>query len=135
MSRAACMLAIIFAGVVPIWGCSQSSPVASTTALEARILKLERDFRTVEAARDAAVARAADYESRLKAETARSATIQRERDDLVANLKTRVAQGEVVQTQLDGLKKGLKDLLGTMETATLPPVPVGVPVSPSNPTR
>ncbi len=133
MSRAACVLAIIFAGVVPIWGCSQSSPVASTTALEARILKLERDFRTVEAARDAAAARASDYESRLKAETARSATIQRERDDLVANLKTRVAQGEVVQTQLDGLKKGLKDLLGTMETATLPPA--GVPVSLSNPTR
>ena len=133
MSRAACVLAIIFAGVVPIWGCSQSSPVASTTALEARILKLERDFRTVEAARDAAVARAADSESRLKAETARSATIQRERDDLVANLKTRVAQGEVVQTQLDGLKKGLKDLLGTMETTTLPPA--GVPVSLSNPTR
>ena len=131
MSRAACVFAIVLAGVVPIWGCSQSSPVAGTTALEARILKLERDFRTVEVARDAAVARATDYESRLKAEAARSAAIQRERDELAAALKTRVAQGEVVQTQLDGLKKGLKDLLGTMESATLPPAsaPACVPLS------
>jgi len=128
MSRAALVVAIVLAGVIPIWGCNPTPPLASNTStLEARIVKLERDSRAVEAARDAALARAADFETRLKAESARAAAIQRERDDLATNLKSRVAQTEVVQTQLDGLKKGLKDLLGTMDTTALPANPAGVP--------
>ena len=126
MSRTACIFAIIFAGLASVWGCSQPAPVANTAPFEERIAKLERDFRAVELARDAAVARAADFETRLKLEAGRSAAVTRERDDLAANLKVRVAQGEVVQTQLDGLKKGLKDLLGTMESAN---APAGVPYS------
>ena len=126
MSRSACVFAIILAGLAPVWGCAKPASVVSTAPFEERIAKLERDFRAVEVARDAAVARAADFESRLKAETSRAAAIQRERDELAANLKSRVAQTEVVQTQLDGLKKGLKDLLGTMENAGQPS---GVPYS------
>ena len=124
MSRPACVLAIIFAGLASVWGCAKPASVVSTAPFEERIAKLERDFRAVEVARDAALARATDFESRLKAETSRAAVIQRERDELAANLKSRVAQTEVVQTQLDGLKKGLKDLLGTMETTGQP---AGVP--------
>ncbi len=126
MSRTACVVAILLAGLAPIWGCSKPTTVANAAPFEDRIAKLERDFRAVEIARDAAVTRAADLETRLTAEASLAAAVTRERDDLAANLKVRVAQGEIVQTQLDGLKRGLKDLLGTMETAT---GPAGVPYS------
>ena len=129
MSRTACVVAIIFAGLAPVWGCSKPASVVNAAPFEERIAKLERDFRAVEVARAAAVARADALESRLAAEASRSAAVTRERDDLAANLKLRVAQGEVVQTQLDGLKKGLKELLGTMENVNLPATPAGVPYS------
>jgi hypothetical protein len=130
MSRAVLILTIVLAGIIPIWGCGQSSTGAVNGSLEARIVKLEKDFKTVEAARDAAVAKASDLEKKLKAETTRADSITKERDELSANLKARQSEKEQVQTQLDGFKKGLKDLLATMEnpgssspsaaTATLP---------------
>ena len=119
MSRTAYVFAIILAGLVPVFGCNPPATAVNTAPFEERIAKLERDSRAVEAARVAAVARAGDLENRLKLETGRVAAVQHERDELAATLKVRVAHGEVVQTQLDGLKKGLKDLLGTMDTANL----------------
>jgi len=121
MSRTAWVFAIVFAALVPVFGCNPPATAVNTAPFEERIAKLERDSRAIETARVAAVARVGELETRLKLETSRVVAVQSERDQLAATLKARVAQVEVVQTQLDGLKRGLKDLLGTMETASLPP--------------
>lgn len=123
MSRAALVMLIVMAGLVPIWGCGPTSPGlagANTGALEARIVKLEKEFKAVEAARDAATARANDFESRWKLEAARAVSAIRERDELQTSLKSRVAEKEVVQTQLDGVRKGLREILGQMEPSGNP---------------
>ncbi|MGL6075019.1 MAG: hypothetical protein ACRC8S_12740 [Fimbriiglobus sp.] len=134
MSRAALILTIVLAGIIPIWGCNQSTSGLVNSSLEARIVKLEREFKAAESARDAAEARAKDLEGRWKAELARAQSLTRERDEAQAALKSRTSEKDQVQTQLDGFKKGLKDLLNTMEsgsTATTQklPAPVALPVS------
>jgi seryl-tRNA synthetase len=136
MSRTALILTIILAGIVPIWGCNSSSSGVVNSSLEARIIKLEKEFKAVEAARDAAEARAKDMETRWKAEVSRVTNLLKERDEAQANLKNRTSEKDEAMAKLDNLKKGLQNLMQSMEntptttTSTLPaPTPVMVPVS------
>jgi outer membrane murein-binding lipoprotein Lpp len=153
MSRAACALAVILAGLVTVNGCrpGDSPPVTITSpnaaALEARIAKLEADFRAVAADRDAArkerdsalVARdaargaAADFESRWHAEQANATVLTKSRDALTASLRQRTADHELTTTQLDTLKSGLRNLLAILDGP--PPSAATGPLSLIRPAR
>ena len=126
MLRAVTILLIIFAGFISAWGCGQTTPGAMSSSklssLEARVSKLEKDLKATETARDAALAKAADAERRFHSEEARSNCLEKERDSLQANLKARVTEKEQLQTQFDGFRKNLKELVVQMDSASALPL-------------
>ncbi len=126
MIRAVTILLVIFAGFISAWGCGQTTPgansVSKLSSLESRVSKLEKDLKATETARDAALAKALDAERRFRSEEARSNGLEKERDTLQANLKARVTEKDQLQTQFDGFRKNLKDLVVQMDSASATPL-------------
>lgn len=139
MSRSWTISALIVAGFLAAWGCNQSPPAASLAptqakTLETRVAKLEQDLKAMESARDAARAQANAADDRWKAEVARANTIEKERDELRLNFKSKSAERDMLHSKLEGIQKLLKDALGQSESAlgiptTAPTAPVTTPVS------
>ena len=117
MSRAAIALPVLLGVIVVLWGCSpyqSASPSAPPDkTLEARVEKLEKELK---AAKEQTTLATAD----LKAEQGKRATAEKERDALKAQVKLRGDELAKAQTDLDGLRKGLKDLLGKADAALAP---------------
>jgi chromosome segregation ATPase len=125
MSRAAIALPILLGIIVVLWGCSPYQSTPSTVpdkALEARVDKLEKELRT---AKDQHAVAAAD----LKAEQGKRAAAEKARDEFQLQVKLRGDELAKAQTDLDGLRKGLKELLGKADAALAPLDPSGVNVS------
>lgn len=128
MKRVAIALPLLLGVIVVLWGCSpyQSQPAAPSTvpdkALEARVDKLEKELKV---AKDQNVAAVAD----LKAERAKRTTVEQERDALALQVKLRGDDLAKAQTDLDGLRKGLKDLLGKADAALAPTDPSSTALS------
>ena len=126
MIRAVTILLVIFAGFVSAWGCGQTTPgaigMSKMSSLESRVTKLEHDLKATETARDTALAKAADAERRFRSGEARSNGLEKERDTLQANLKARVTEKDQLQTQFDGFRKNLKDLVVQMDSACVTPL-------------
>ena len=66
--------------------------------------------------------KATDAERRFQSEEARSNGLEKERDSLQANLKARVTEKEQLQTQFDGFRKNLKELVVQMDSASALPL-------------
>jgi chromosome segregation ATPase len=107
-----------------LWGCAQgnSKPLASTEerikALESRYDNLEKKHKAVLADRERAETRVAALEKErldLLKLVEHGKAVSRERD----NLKV---ERDAVQTQFEELRKGIRSLLGRVESA-LPPAP------------
>jgi hypothetical protein len=118
MKRVAIALPLLLGVIVVLWGCSpyQSSSGPTTVpdkSLEARVDKLEKELKT---AKEQNVLAAND----LKAEKAKRTTVEQERDALALQVKARGEELAKAQTDLDGLRKGLKDLLGKADNALAP---------------
>lgn len=126
MIRAATIVLIIFAGFISAWGCGQTTPgaisVSKLSSLESRVSKLEHDLKATETARDAALAKASDAERRFRSEESRSNGLEKERDTLQTNLKARGTEKDQLQTQFDGFRKNLKDLVVQMDSASALPL-------------
>jgi hypothetical protein len=122
-------------------GCNRPpAPSADNSrALEARIAKLEQDVKSTAAARDAAQQKYISTESRLRTEEARAAAAETARDDAQAALKVRTFERDAVQTQYEGFRKTIRELLGQADTAAAhppasatPTESVSIPVPPRN---
>jgi len=122
-------LIVIVVATLGLWGCAQgkNKPTANNEdrikALEARCTRLENDYRTVAAARDKAqkLLIEADRERvRLQQELEASKVIVQERDDLKLQLASRTAERDAAQTHFEELRKGIRSLLGRVESS-LPP--------------
>lgn len=116
MSRAAIALPILLGIIVVLWGCSpyqSGSPTQADKTLEARVDKLEKELKT---AKDQHATATAD----LKAEQGKRAAAEKERDSLKLQVKLRADELAKAQTDLDGLRKGLKELLGKADAALAP---------------
>jgi DNA repair exonuclease SbcCD ATPase subunit len=129
-SRLLIVLAIAF---LALWGCSKkSAPSMSTSTspspLETRVAKLEEELKKVQESRELLVAEMAALRTRWQNEVTHTQTLTKERDTLKAELKVRTGEKETLQAQFDGFRKELRDLVGQMDAATLPP-----PVLPGNP--
>ncbi|MCU0705518.1 MAG: hypothetical protein MUF18_16210 [Fimbriiglobus sp.] len=107
MSRAAIALPILLGIIVVLWGCSpyQSGSAPADKSLEARVEKLEKELK---ASKEAT---AAEQSKRL--------VVEKERDALRVQIKARGDDLAKAQTDLDGLRKGLKELLGKADAAIL----------------
>ena len=110
---------------------------------EAKLHRAEDDFRAAAAARD-------QYRQKLLAAEEKQTQLQRqldqervaasaERDTLKAEIKVRLVERDTVQTQYDGFRKGLKELLAQAESnlnpnpANIPTIPT-IPMPPTSPT-
>lgn len=116
MKRVAIALPLLLGVIVVLWGCSpyQSGPTTvPDKSLEARVDKLEKELKV---AKDQNVAAAND----LKAEKTKRTAVEQERDALALQVKARVDDLAKAQTDLEGLRKGLKDLLGKADAALAP---------------
>lgn len=118
MSRAAIALPILLGVIVVLWGCSpyqsgSGTVPAADKALEARVDKLEKELKTTKEQHAVATAD-------LKAEQAKRVAAEKERDALRVQVKARGEELAKAQTDLDGLRKGLKELLGKADAALAP---------------
>ncbi len=116
MSRAAIILPVLLGIIVVLWGCSPyqtASNAPPDKSLEARVDKLEKELK---AAKEQTTLAAAE----LKAEQGKRAATEKERDALKVQVKARGDDLAKAQTDLDGLRKGLKDLLGKADAALAP---------------
>lgn len=132
------LLAIVAA--VGIWGCS-SDPAGQALAeklraSEARHTRLEDDFRAVCATRDQYRRKATANEealARVEVQARHIVDLERQREELQGELKTRTDERDVAWGQYEQFRKGMRDLLGRAE-ASLPGRPADIVTTPKEPT-
>lgn len=119
-------LALVF---VTLTGCNQTPATPSTAAervktLEARVARLEEDYRSAAATRDQARKQAALLAEQKAQLEARIAQLTTDRDATRAALsqeqgmvRQRTSERDVLQTRCEKLKKGLQSLLGQDDAA------------------
>lgn len=123
------------------YGCAKGPPGAPgerSASLEAKSQRLEEDYRAAAAARDS-------FRQKLLAAEEKQTNLQRqldytrttaaaERDALKAELTTRTAERDTMQTQYETFRKSIRELLGQAEAAANPsanpPVLVGAGSTP-----
>jgi regulator of replication initiation timing len=129
MSKYHQMIVVGVVMIVGIWGCSQSSSGSpeKIKALEAKVNRLEEEFRSASAARDQLRKKLAEIEQE-------QAQLKLEREELRSELKTRTAERDAVSGQFDQFRKSLKDLIGQTEAAIAKPSkPTVIPVGNTKP--
>jgi septal ring factor EnvC (AmiA/AmiB activator) len=124
------VLAIIGAGLVTTWGCSRSpsqpQPTLNTSSAnqQAKLTRLEDELKLVESSRDEARKQIRDLEQKLQKQLATLITVEKERDELKLQLKTRTGERDALQTHFDGFRKNLKEILGQADAVyQLPSIP------------
>lgn len=107
-------LAVLVVAVLGIWGCAQG-PAGGSSAekirnLEAKVNRLEDDFKAATAARD-------QFRKKLGETEAAVAELRQQRDELQTQLKSRTTERDTLTQQFDAFRKSLKDLIGQTESA------------------
>jgi uncharacterized coiled-coil DUF342 family protein len=129
MTRDNKALLVMVVAVFGLWGCAQEKNQPSAAAeqrlhkLEEKIKQLEKDYRTVTTAREEAEKRVAELEKErtgLLEQLEQGKAVSKERDQLKVLVSTRTSERDAVQTQFEELRKGIRSLLGRVESA-LPP--------------
>ncbi|HLW66627.1 MAG TPA: hypothetical protein VKS79_15030 [Gemmataceae bacterium] len=116
MSKYQQMIVVGMIMIVGIWGCTQSSSGSpeKMKAMEAKVNRLEEEFRAASAARDQLRKKLAEVEQE-------QVQLKQERDDLRNDLKARTTERDMVNTQFEQFRKSLKDLIGQTEAALAKP--------------
>jgi septal ring factor EnvC (AmiA/AmiB activator) len=129
MARANKALVVLVVAVLGLWGCAQRpAPVGleRLKSLEAKIAKLEDDYKAAAAARDQARKKLADTEeqrTKLQQDIDQQA---KERDDLKQQVTARTTERDTLQGQFESFRKGVRSLLNQADTAATTPVPTPV---------
>jgi chromosome segregation ATPase len=129
MARANKALVVLVVAVLGLWGCAQRpAPVGleRLKSLEAKISKLEDDYKAAASARDQARKKLADAEeqrTKLQQDLEQQA---KEREDLKGQVTARTAERDSLQGQFESFRKGVRSLLNQADTAASAPVPAPV---------
>jgi chromosome segregation ATPase len=128
MNRVSQALAALLLALVGVWGCAQG-PSATAQAeriksLEAKIARLEADFRAAAVARDQVRQQLTQAEEHLQ----KLQLVIRERDELKIQVKLRASERDQAVAQFETFRKSLRDLVGQAE-ATAMRYPDGAPVT------
>lgn len=143
MVRGKFLLVAIVLGTLCVWGCNQGSNPGQAErirALEAKVSKLEDDYRAAATVRDQARKKVVGLEEEraklqkdLEEQQEAAKLVVKERDELRQIVETRTNERDVLLSRCERLKKGLQNLLGqddgitpTATTPTSTPAPVSV---------
>jgi hypothetical protein len=129
MNQAGKAAVIFFIAAMGLWGCAQGPGGGASAermrALEAKVTKLEEDFRGAVASRDQfrkKLTIAEDEKVSLAKQVDQLTLVVKERDELRQQLSQRTTERDSLQSQFTEFRKGIKTLLGQVEapTSTLP---------------
>lgn len=127
MTRSHKVLGFLFVAMFGIYGCARGpagSPGDRSAALEAKVQRLEEDFRAAAAARDSfrqKLLAAEEQQGRLQKQLDHDrAAAAQERDALQGQVKARTAERDHFQSQYGNFIKTLKEQLDKAETAMNP---------------
>lgn len=132
MTRVDKLFALTLLASLGAWGCSQGpsghpAGAQQIRSLEARLAKLEEDFRTAAASRD-------QLRHRLAASEEQRSKLEKDKEDLKVQVGTRTTERDHLQGQYEQFRKGIRELLGQAEAAAASPSqPVTVAVTPTSP--
>ena len=141
MTRSHKVLGFLLVAILGIYGCARtpSGAAGPDRATEAKVQRLEEDFRAAATARDAyrtRLAQAEEKQAELQRQfdraTATAVTEKAQKEVAQADLRARTAERDGLQTQYDGFRRTIRDLLGQAESAQAnptgpPPAFVGTP--------
>ena len=146
MTRSHKVLGFLLVAMLGLYGCARgpaAGPAGDRAGLEAKVQRLEEDFRAAAAARDsfrqrlvATEEKLAQTQKALDQATTTATQDRQDRDAARAELKARTTERDALQVQYDGFRKNIKELLGQAEAAlhpqSAPPtVVVGTPANPT----
>jgi chromosome segregation ATPase len=126
MMRNEKLVLLLVAASVGLWGCSKVTSTSTREGerlkfLEAKVAKLEEDFRTVAAARDLWKQKAGAIEKERAELDKQVPILTRERDELRAQLNARTSERDNLQAQYDNFRKEIRTLLGHADAAAVRP--------------
>src|SRR5882762_4565192 len=123
MSRGKFLLLLMVAGLFGVWGCSQgagnSANAERIRALETKIARLEEDFKGSVTVREQLRKKLSTVEEekvQLIQQVEQLQLVVKDRDNLKQQLALRTGERDAVQNQFNNLCKGIKTLIGQMET-------------------
>jgi TolA-binding protein len=136
MTRYHKALGVFLVTLFGIWGCARGPATSGANAtsdrikaLEAKTAKLEEDLKNSIALKDQLRKKLSDTEdaqNQQQHEIDRLTALVKERDTMI---QTRTSERDVVQTQYEGFRKNLKELLGSAEAALPNAKPAGTGVA------
>jgi septal ring factor EnvC (AmiA/AmiB activator) len=126
--RATRAVAVLSVALLGLWGCAQGPNAAAQAerikSLEAKITRLEADFRAAAGSRDQLRQQLAQAEEHIQ----RLQVVVKERDELKIQVKLRMSERDQLAAQYETFRKSIKDLLGQAE-ASVQRLPTGDPVT------
>jgi hypothetical protein len=146
MTRSHKVLGFLFVAMLGLYGWARgpaSGANGDKAALEAKVQRLEEDFRAAAAARDSFRSRLLATEDKLnqtqkslEQANATASQERQERDAARAEVKVRTTERDTLQAQYDGFRKNIKELLGNAEAAlgaptAIPAVASGTTTTPT----
>jgi uncharacterized coiled-coil DUF342 family protein len=116
-------LVVLVVASLGLWGCAQGPTNGTVSAekvraLEAKVAKLEDDFRASLAVREQLRKQLTALEEergQLSQQVEQLQPVVKERDQLRNQLIARTSERDAAQVQFDQLRKGIKNLLGQTE--------------------
>jgi hypothetical protein len=128
MTRSHKVLGFLLVALLGIYGCAKSPGVGDPAASEAKVQRLEEDFRAAASARDnfrAQLVQAQERQTQLQRQldqaTAAAAAERTQKEAARADLRARTAERDSLQTQYDGFRRTLRDLIGQADAALANP--------------
>lgn len=119
MNLSAKNFGLLVAMLFGVWGCAQGPSAAAQAerikSLEAKVARLESDFRSAANSRDQFKGQLSQAEEQIQKLT----LVVKERDDLKVQLKVRTNERDQVATQYEGFRRSIRDLIGQAESSVL----------------
>jgi chromosome segregation ATPase len=139
MNQAGKAMVVFAIAAMGLWGCAQGPAAGGASAerlraLEAKVTKLEEDFRGAVAARDQLrkkLTTAEEEKSQLAKQVDQLVLVAKERDELKVQLTARTTERDTLQNQFNDFRKGIKTLLGQTESSSSSSMPITLSVDPS----
>lgn len=133
MNLAKKAMIVAMVSTLGLWGCAKGptngQAAERVKSLEAKIGKLEDDFRAVAAARDQIRAKLAEEEDQRNQLQQEIAKTQKDRETLRVQMATRTGERDALQVQYDQFRKAIKELVGQAEAGITPANPRPVTVA------
>jgi septal ring factor EnvC (AmiA/AmiB activator) len=139
MNQAGKAMVVFAIAAMGLWGCAQGPAGGGASAerlraLEAKVTKLEDDFRGAVAARDQLrkkLTTTEEEKSQLAKQVDQLVLVAKERDELKVQLSARTNERDTLQNQYNDFRKGIKTLLGQTESPSSSSMPITLSVDPA----